>query len=75
MSTPDWVLDREIVQYFGSILVAADVLDTPHLVLDYFEKPHKWDPEFQLWDACNRPESGEIVGWDWFVAKLAKAVL
>jgi len=54
---------------FARVLVAAELLDTPEAVLDFFEKPYRYDPEHQIWDVCRRPTSGSI-GWNWFIRKL-----
>ena len=70
----DWNEDNPGVNEvltFGRILVAADWFDTPQNLLDYFEKPYKWDREHELWVGCDRPEV-ESQGWPWFLVKLGK---
>lgn len=51
-----WYDDYGKVLEFGAILVAADVLPDRHEVLYFFEKPWKWDREWQLWHSRGNPE-------------------
>jgi hypothetical protein len=55
---------------FGAAMVAAGYFDTPRAVLDYFDQPLSWAPEFELWAACGRPGEPQDAGWDWFVRRL-----
>jgi hypothetical protein len=64
-----WFADPNEVIEFAGILVRADWLDTAQEVLDYLEKPHKYDPEYELWVGCGRPDLDDQ-GWDWFARKL-----
>ena len=47
---------------FAAALVRAGYLDTPLLVLDHFEKPWNWAPEFELWEGCGRPSVARAGG-------------
>jgi hypothetical protein len=54
----------------GAALVRAGYLDTPQLVLDYFEKPLSWADEYALWVTRGRPGEPGDAGWDWFCRRL-----
>jgi hypothetical protein len=54
----------------AAALVTAGYLDSAQLVLDYFDKPLNFTPEFGLWTACGRPGEPGDQGWDWFTRKL-----
>jgi hypothetical protein len=56
----------------ASALVAANYLDTPQSVLDYFSKPWNYSPEFGLWDSLGRPGDRCDEGWYEFYDKLAE---
>lgn len=60
---------------FAQVLRAADLM--PFNEDEYWEEPHKWDPEHQLWvDAgCPRePDSGCPIslGWQRFLRDVAE---
>lgn len=40
-----WIIEPEEVHATARLLVDVGVLDTPQLVLDFYEKPWKWTPE------------------------------
>lgn len=54
---------------FASILIFADWLTEANDVLDFFEKPHKWDREHQAWTAAGMPGPQDR-GWEAFCATL-----
>ena len=64
-----WFASIEEAFTFAGVLVRADRLDTPQLVLDYFEKPYKWSPEHDNWVACDRPDLDDE-GWTTFLKML-----
>lgn len=53
------------------MLVSADWFTTAEEVLDYFDKPHRYQPEADLWIDAGRPSLDEP-GWDLFAARLAR---
>ncbi|OBG15012.1 hypothetical protein B7435_23920 [Mycolicibacterium peregrinum] len=51
---------------FAQVLRAADLM--PSDEDEYWGKPHKWDPEHQLWDAAGcpcEPDGGEPMSLGW----------
>jgi hypothetical protein len=67
--TDPWYASYPNVIGFAGILVRANELDSATEVLDYLEKPHKWDPEYELWVGCGHPDLDDQ-GWNWFTRKL-----
>ncbi|MBF6422912.1 hypothetical protein IU436_29800 [Nocardia farcinica] len=53
--TTTWYADHAALVGFAHILTAADWLTTPTEVIDYFDKPWKWDDLHTLWTAAGRP--------------------
>ncbi|MBZ4508565.1 hypothetical protein GBP98_24845 [Mycobacterium avium subsp. hominissuis] len=51
-----WYADHGEVVALASVLVDADWLSTPRDVVDFFEKPWKWDDQFKIWVAAGRPQ-------------------
>ena len=66
---PEWTLDHSNLVVFASVLVAADWLDTPQSVVDFFEKPWNWDGEHAIWHDHGEPDT-EDTGWEAFVDEL-----
>ena len=54
-TTPAWHTDQQQVLDFARILAAADAVTTAADALDYFERPHRFDPEHSLWTRSGRP--------------------
>lgn len=55
MLTP-WYEDHDEVLALARHLIDDGSLPTPAAVLAFFEKPWKWEPEYQLWYATARPQ-------------------
>ncbi|MGB8379768.1 MAG: hypothetical protein WCG47_00740 [Dermatophilaceae bacterium] len=53
------------------MLIDAGWLHTPADVVDFFSKPHKWQPEADTWRNCGSPDP-DTNGWALFVARLDK---
>jgi hypothetical protein len=58
-----WIHDPDEVLAFGHVLVDTGEIDTAKDVLYYFEKPHKWQPEYELWEKAGRPGDASVAGW------------
>jgi hypothetical protein len=73
-TTTPWYGNHDDVVSFARVLVDAEWLDTSGEVIDYFERPWKWSPEYGVWIQAGRPtaaEGGVGVGvWDAFVRLL-----
>jgi hypothetical protein len=65
-----WTDDFAEVVVFGHVLVTTNELDDARSVLDYFEKPHKWQPEYELWIEAGRPREASDAGWAQFTHNL-----
>lgn len=65
-----WHDNAAAVYAFATVLHSADWFFTPADVLDYFEKPYKWDPEHRAWNAAGSP-TDEDAGWLAFTEQLA----
>lgn len=67
-----WFDDPDQVHAFGGLLVAAGEFDTAQSLLDYIEKPWKWDRERDQWIAHGRPNAEDNPEqWQAFVELLA----
>jgi hypothetical protein len=64
-----WVNDSTEVLAFAHVLTDAGHLNDIQDALYFFEKPHKWEREHEIWNGCDRPTHGDE-GWDWFLRKL-----
>jgi hypothetical protein len=62
----------DIVHWFGVVLVSAGVLHDVGGVLDYFEKPWKWNREYNLWHQVGEPTEDNPDSWDAFCLKAAQ---
>ena len=60
----NWIYDPDEVAAFGYVLVDTGELESARDVLYYVEKPHKWSPEHELWEAAGRPGDASVTGWD-----------
>lgn len=54
-SPTTWYADHSTLVGFAHILTAADKFPATTDVIDYFDKPWKWDPDHALWAAAGRP--------------------
>jgi hypothetical protein len=68
-----WYTVPAEVQLFGQALVSAGIFTTAQEVMDYWEKPHKWDPEHDIWHYLQRP-GPDNASWELFVRKVEKAL-
>jgi len=69
-----WLVAVDIrIRDAASMLIDADLLQTPHELLDFFEKPQHWAGEISLWQECGRPTSSDP-GWDLFAHRLQRSV-
>lgn len=50
------------------MLVDIDYLSGIDDVLEFLERPHKWEPEVTLWRSAGRP-TPEDPGWELFAAR------
>jgi hypothetical protein len=69
VTTPAWTADHANLVGLADVLVDAGWLDTAKDVVYFFQKPWKYDEQWQLWDACQQPGLGDT-NWAWFTAKL-----
>ncbi len=51
-----WYSDHREVVALASILVDADWLSTPRDVVDFFDRPWKYDDQLKIWAAAGRPQ-------------------
>jgi hypothetical protein len=65
-----WIHDPDEVLAFGRVLVDSDELDSARDVLDYIEKPQKWNNEHELWEHNGSPCDSTERGWDEFLRGL-----
>jgi hypothetical protein len=73
MSSPphlDWYEVHVELLEFGRVIGEVNGWTRDEMV-DYFEKPWKWTPEYKIWDGCRCPTPGDK-GWDIFLRKLDK---
>jgi hypothetical protein len=70
-SVEQWFADPDEVLRFGTALVDADEFEKPRDVLEYIEKPWKWDPEHFQWAELGRPHEDAGLMWEKFVRGLA----
>lgn len=69
MDEMTWTENRLEVGQVARMLVDAEVLSSARDVVDFLEKPWKWEPERALWLSAGRPRVGEP-GWELFAARL-----
>lgn len=62
-----WFADYSEVVTFGHILAYADALDTAPEVLEYFDRPWKWTPEYEAWARHGRPLEPGADDWAGFL--------
>lgn len=66
-----WAGDHAELLELARALVAAEWLTNADEVLDFMEKPHKWDSCRQAWVTSGRPTL-ESAGWEMFTARLRR---
>ena len=54
-----WTNSEDEVLAFARDMVTVDFITTIENLLDFFEKPWKWDREHAWWVANGRPDTGE----------------
>lgn len=69
--TPEWYDDRERLRAFASVLVDEYILRGTPDVLDFIEKPWKWNEEFTIWQKWEYPQKGDS-NWDIFLEELSQ---
>jgi hypothetical protein len=72
-SSQDWTTDHTELCRLAAVLLYTRPDTTPLAVLEFFERPWKWEPEHQIWVDCGRPDNSEDAGWESFVARLDAA--
>jgi len=68
----DWITDHDELCRLAAVLLYARH-STGLEVLEFFERPWKWEPEHQLWVDCGRPDNSVDEGWESFVEQLDAA--
>jgi hypothetical protein len=64
-----WWCDPQEVIDFAHVLVDAEELgDCQHAVIDFFEKPWKWDREHRVWRDNGRPDLASAAQFDALIA-------
>lgn len=51
---------------FAEVLKDAGFLNDRDDVMYFFEKPHKWQPEYEIWREQDEPTMHDE-NWEWFV--------
>jgi hypothetical protein len=69
-TTTAWETDHGTLVLFADVLVTTGCLIEPREVVDFFDRPHKWSPEFHAWHRNGSPRGAEDHGWDDFLAAL-----
>lgn len=59
--------DYQEVVTFGSILDDAGVFTSRIDLLEYFEKPHKWEKEYEEWVRLDKPTTDREHQWQAFL--------
>jgi len=52
---------------FLQAMIAAGEFRDPERVLDFLEKPYKWQDEYDCWLANGKPLDASEVGWEEFL--------
>jgi len=64
-----WFDQQDTRNRFARVLWESDLLNSGEDILDFYEKPYKWDEEFLIWLSYGSPDS-ESLAWDDFLAKV-----
>lgn len=67
----EWSDGRGELAAVARMLVDVEVLESAIDVVDFVEKPWKWEPEREAWVGAGRP-GREDPGWDLFAARLER---
>jgi hypothetical protein len=59
---------------FARVLVESGQVSDTEDVLYFYEKPHKWDEEYDLWVRFGRPTVDDEVVWNSFLNELDKEI-
>lgn len=54
-TTTAWETDHGTLVLFADVLVTTGCLIEPREVVDFFDRPHKWSPEFHAWHRNGSP--------------------
>ncbi len=65
MSDQHWYDDRDELIAFGHVLLGVDHWFDAKMMLYYFEKPWKYNPEYELWLGHQKP-TPEDENWELF---------
>jgi hypothetical protein len=65
-----WYNDYDTVVGFARTLENAGELTDAREVILYFEKPWKYDTEYDAWLEFDKPNSDDKKNWDSFIEKL-----
>jgi hypothetical protein len=66
-----WYENHATLVEFGRAMAKVDSWDANE-VLDFMEKPWKWEPEFKDWNARGRPRGPDDDGWELFAKAMEK---
>ena len=69
MSDKNWLMAADSIHTFATVLHRAGVLDTVDDVLYFFEKPWKWDNEYDKWVEFGQPLDEHDDNWHPYVEK------
>jgi len=71
VTLPEWIKDTRNQVALAHALNEAGWFENPREVIDFFEKPWKFDPEWILWESTGKPTADDDEGaWGWFIKKL-----
>lgn len=67
----EWIDDRAALRETAGMLAAADYLTTAQDVVDFLDKPWKWETERTLWLEAGSPQP-DTPSWDLFDKRLQR---
>lgn len=62
-----WFQHSDERNTFARVLVEAGLVPDVDGILDFYEKPYKWDDDYALWVRFGRPTSDDEIVWEKFV--------
>lgn len=62
-----WYNDSSLIRQLGEALTNAEYFDEVSEVNDYFRRPQRYQPIYDVWETNGFPTSDDDDGWDEFV--------
>lgn len=66
MQPQHWWQNAQDRNAFARVLVDSDAVQSAHDLLYFYEKPWKWDREYDLWIESGKPTTEDAEGWEAF---------